>query len=85
MVPAERAYCLMSNEVFFLKTGTVKVVLAAFRHDAVWRLCLVQDEEVERLERASHAVCSTPSRQEVMESMYGRADPKPQGIHMYPG
>ncbi len=37
----------------------------------------VQDEEVDRLERASRAVCALPSRAEVLDSMYGRADPRP--------
>lgn len=39
-----------------------------------------QDDEVDRLERASHAASGTATRQEVMESMYGRADPRPQGV-----
>lgn len=39
-----------------------------------------QDEEVDRLERASRAACASQSRQEVLESMYGRADPAPAGV-----
>ncbi|KAL4427969.1 hypothetical protein ABPG75_002058 [Micractinium tetrahymenae] len=37
---------------------------------------VLKDDEVDRLERASQAA-SGPGRQEVMESMYGRAEPKP--------
>lgn len=36
------------------------------------------DSEVERLERAGHAVMG-PSREEVMHNMYGRVDPRPAG------
>ncbi|GMH33796.1 hypothetical protein BSKO_01630 [Bryopsis sp. KO-2023] len=41
------------------------------------KLTVLKDDEVERLERASKAV-SGPSREEVMESMYGRINPKPK-------
>lgn len=45
---------------------------------------VLMDGEVERLERASRAVCG-PSRQEVMDSMYGRVDPKPAGEEVMRG
>ena len=38
----------------------------------------LKDDEVDRIERASKAA-SGVSRTEVMESMYGRLDPKPKG------
>ena len=41
---------------------------------------MLKDDEVDRLERASRAACASASRQEVMESMYGRINPKPRGI-----
>eukprot|EP00955_Chlamydomonas_euryale_P114870 366311-Chlamydomonas_euryale.AAC.4 len=41
------------------------------------RQAVLRDDEVERLERASRAACASASRTEVMESMYGRLDPKP--------
>lgn len=40
---------------------------------------MMKDDEVDRLERAGTAV-SGATRQEVMESMYGRVDPKPKGM-----
>lgn len=40
---------------------------------------MMKDDEVDRLERAGTAV-SGATRQEVMESMYGRVDPKPRGM-----
>ena len=43
------------------------------------KMAVLKDDEVDRLERASHAT-SGPSRQDVMESMYGRLLPKPQGM-----
>lgn len=42
------------------------------------KLAVLKDDEVDRLERAAKAA-SGPSRQDVMESMYGRLEPKPQG------
>ena len=40
------------------------------------KLAVLKDDEVDRLERAQHASIG-PSREEVMESMYGRLNPKP--------
>lgn len=42
------------------------------------KMAVLKDDEVDRLERASTAV-SGPTRQSVMESMYGRLNPKPAG------
>lgn len=42
------------------------------------KIAVLKDDEVDRLERAAGAASGT-SRQEVMESMYGRLEPKPQG------
>jgi hypothetical protein len=42
------------------------------------KLAVLKDDEVDRLERAS-AAASGPSRQDVMDSMYGRLEPKPKG------
>ena len=42
------------------------------------KLAVLKDDEVDRLERASSAA-SGPSRQDVMDSMYGRLEPKPKG------
>jgi hypothetical protein len=39
--------------------------------------CHIQDDEVDRLERASKAACATRSRQEELEHMYGKAEPRP--------
>ncbi|GIL50958.1 hypothetical protein Vafri_7032 [Volvox africanus] len=39
---------------------------------------ILGDAEVDRLERASRAV-SGPGREDVMHSMYGKLDPKPEG------
>ncbi|EFJ47481.1 hypothetical protein VOLCADRAFT_91842 [Volvox carteri f. nagariensis] len=39
---------------------------------------ILRDVEVERLERAARAT-SGPGREDVMQAMYGRLDPKPQG------
>ena len=41
------------------------------------KLAVLKDDEVDRLERASMATTGQ-SREEVMESMYGRLDPKPR-------
>ncbi|KAL4532079.1 hypothetical protein Ndes2437B_g02505 [Nannochloris sp. 'desiccata'] len=41
------------------------------------KLAVLKDDEVDRLERASSAA-SGPSRQDVMDSMYGRLEPKPK-------
>lgn len=41
------------------------------------KLAVLKDDEVDRLERAS-AAASGPSRQDVMDSMYGRLEPKPK-------
>ena len=43
------------------------------------KLAVLQDDEVERLERAGAATMGA-SRAEVLESMYNRLEPKPQGI-----
>jgi hypothetical protein len=43
------------------------------------KLAVLKDDEVERLERVSKAACSVYSRQDIMESMYGRVEPKPIG------
>ncbi|KAL6777062.1 hypothetical protein ACKKBF_B20070 [Auxenochlorella protothecoides x Auxenochlorella symbiontica] len=40
------------------------------------KLAVLKDDEVDRLERAAQAA-SGPSRAEVMDSMYGRLEPKP--------
>lgn len=42
------------------------------------KMAVLKDDEVDRLEKANHAA-SGLSKQNVMESMYGRLDPKPQG------
>lgn len=42
-------------------------------------MAVMKDDEVDRLERAGKAA-SGATRQEVMESMYGRIDPKPKGM-----
>jgi hypothetical protein len=42
------------------------------------KVAVLKDDEVDRLERASSAA-SGPSRQDVMDSMYGRLEPKPKG------
>ena len=39
---------------------------------------MLKDDEVDRLERASKAAVGD-SREDVMESMYGRLNPKPAG------
>ncbi len=46
------------------------------------KLAVLKDDEVDRLERASSAA-SGPSRQDVMDSMYGRLEPKPKGTFFY--
>jgi hypothetical protein len=48
------------------------------------KLAVVKDDEVERLERASKpGGWQGLSRQEVMDSMYGLVEPKPQGQLLY--
>lgn len=42
------------------------------------KMAVLKDDEVDRLERANTAV-SGLSRQEVMDSMYGRLKPSPKG------
>ena len=42
------------------------------------KMAQLKDDEVDRIERAAHAACG-PSRQEVMDSMYNRLNPKPIG------
>ena len=37
----------------------------------------MKDDEIERLEKAGKSASSMVSRQEVLESMYGRMEPKP--------
>eukprot|EP00983_Pelagomonas_calceolata_P089877 1157356-Pelagomonas_calceolata.AAC.3 len=39
----------------------------------------LEDDEVDRLERAAHAASGSVSRDEVMQQMYGKADPRPEG------
>ena len=43
------------------------------------KMAQLKDDEVDRIERAAHAACG-PSRQEVMDSMYNRLNPKPIGM-----
>lgn len=43
------------------------------------KLAVLKDDEIERLERAGGATMGT-TRAEVMNSMYNRLEPKPQGI-----
>lgn len=45
------------------------------------KLAVLKDDEVDRLERAGAATMG-PTRGEVLESMYNKLDPKPQGIPM---
>ena len=40
---------------------------------------VLKDDEVDRIERAAAATCGTQSREDVIASMYGRLDPKPEG------
>lgn len=40
---------------------------------------VLKDDEVDRIERAAGAACGTQTREEVIQSMYGRVDPKPEG------
>ena len=42
------------------------------------KLAVLKDDEIDRLERAS-AACTGASRQDVMDSMYNRLEPKPKG------
>lgn len=42
------------------------------------KLAVLKDDEVDRLERAATATSGT-SRSDVMDSMYGRLEPKPKG------
>ena len=42
------------------------------------KMAVLKDDEIDRLERAGKANTG-PNRQEVMESMYCRLDPKPKG------
>ena len=46
------------------------------------KLAVLKDDEVDRLERAS-AACTGPSREEVMDSIYNRLDPKPRGKSLF--
>lgn len=46
------------------------------------KMAVMKDDEVDRLERAGKAA-SGATRQEVMESMYGRIDPKPKGMVIF--
>ncbi|KAF5833440.1 hypothetical protein DUNSADRAFT_10266, partial [Dunaliella salina] len=39
---------------------------------------VLKDDEVDRLERATHAASGSVSRDEVMQQMYGKADPRPE-------
>ncbi len=43
---------------------------------------VLKDDEVDRIERAAGAACGTQTREEVIQSMYGRLDPKPQGASL---
>ena len=43
------------------------------------KLAVLKDDEVDRLERAGAAIMGA-SRAEVLESMYNRLEPKPQGV-----
>ena len=45
------------------------------------KIAAIKDDEVDRIERASHAACG-PSREEVMKSMYNRLSPKPIGKNL---
>eukprot|EP00887_Chlorella_sp_A99_P001899 scaffold18.g1899.t1 len=47
------------------------------------KLAVLKDDEVDRLERAG-AATTGPGREEVMESMYGRLEPKPRGAALWP-
>jgi hypothetical protein len=53
---------------------------AAVAHATRLMLNHLQDDEVDRLERSSRPGCWLGlGRQEVMEGMYGRLDPRPAG------
>ena len=43
---------------------------------------VLKDDEVDRVERASKATTGV-SRQDVLESMYGRLEPKPTGVQTF--
>ena len=40
---------------------------------------VLKDDEVDRIERAAGAACGTQTREETLQGMYGRLDPKPVG------
>ena len=44
------------------------------------KLAVLKDDEVDRLERASKAAVGD-SREDIMDSMYGKLNPKPAGGH----
>ena len=71
--PFHKAHCRKNDFADALEASEPQFAKWMRKHGKV---AVLKDDEVERLERANKAT-SGRSRQETMESMYGRADPKP--------
>ena len=72
--PFHKAECVRNDFADALEDSEPRFARFVRKHG---KMAVLKDDEVDRLERADKAVAGGRSRQEVMESMYGRADPKP--------
>lgn len=73
--PFHKANCQRNEFADLTETSEPKFSRWMRKHQ---KLAVLKDDEIDRLERAS-AACTGPSRQEVMDSMYNRLDPRPKG------
>ncbi|KAL6752635.1 hypothetical protein V8C86DRAFT_573995 [Haematococcus lacustris] len=73
--PVHRQHCRKNEFADAIEAQEPRFAAFMRKHN---KLAVLRDEEVERLERCGQAVCARRSRQEEMDTMYGRMEPKPQ-------
>jgi len=78
--PFHKAACTRNEFADMIEEGDQKFATWLRAHG---KQAVLKDDEVDRIERAAAAACGTQSREEVISSMYGRLDPKPEGTIQY--
>lgn len=73
--PFHKPHCRRNEFADLIESSEPKFASWMRRHG---KQAVLKDDEVDRLERAGQAA-SGASRQDVMDSMYGRMEPKPRG------
>lgn len=74
--PVHKPLCQRNEFADAMEDGDKKFASWMRKHG---KQAVLKDDEVDRIERAAAATCGSQSREEVIESMYGRLEPKPEG------